>query len=313
MIEFLVEVNKQIYDIGELVHSVSWTEKMNDGASKLEFAFVDDSVGLENGSIVRFKYKGANIFYGVVFKHSVDEKGVVKATAYDLLRYCKAKDIITIKGETAGALVKKMCNALGVKWGWVEDTKYKLPVAVKDNNTWLDVIYDAMSDTLVNTGKKYVLRDEFGNVSLRDIETLKLNTILGDESLVYGLTYEKSIDDDFYNKVILLNEDKETKKTNLQAVQDGESITKYGLLQYFEKTTKTRTAAELKAQADALLRLYNREQESLDLKCLGDVNIRAGSSFFVLISDLKLNKRLIVKSVTHDFLPAHTMDLEVYM
>lgn len=312
-IEFLIEINEMIYDISELVHTVVWTEKLNDGASKLDFSYIDDDLKIENGSIVRFRYKDTNIFYGVVFRHGKNDKGVVSATAYDLLRYCKAKDVITIKGDTAGSLAKKMCNKLGIKWGMVEDTKFKLPVNIRDDQTWLDIMYEAFGDTLIGTGKKFILRDEFGAVAVRNVEALKLNTILGDGSLVYGFNHEKSIDEDFYNRIILASENKDKKKTEVLMSQDNASIKKYGLIQYFEQTTKSISTAKLKAQADALLKLYNREQETLDLSCLGDVNIRAGSSFFVLIDSLELNKRLIVKSVTHDYLPVYKMDLEVYM
>ena len=62
---------------------------------------------------------------------------------------------------------------------------------------------------------------------------------------------------------------------------------------------------------DNLLKLYNREVETLSLKCIGDTSVRAGNSFNAKIKDIGLEKRLIVKSVTHSFLPHHTMDLEV--
>lgn len=63
--------------------------------------------------------------------------------------------------------------------------------------------------------------------------------------------------------------------------------------------------------ADNLLSLYNREAESVSLECIGDTGVRAGNSFQAIIKDIDLNQRLIVKSVTHNFLPNHTMSLEV--
>lgn len=313
MMEFLVEVDGQIYEISELVTSVSYTDKLNDGCSKLEFSYIDDDLVIKNGNVVRFKYDDTNIFYGYVFKVSRNKGKEITVTAYDQLRYCKAKDTIVVKNDTITTLVNKMCNYFNLRKGVLTDTKYKLPVSVQDDKTWLDIIYTAIEDTLTNTGRWYCLRDEFGNIALRDLEDLTLNLILGDETLAYDYEYEKSIDNDFYNQIKLVSDNETTGKRDVYITKDSDSIAKYGLLQYFEVLDKNYNSSQAKAKADALLQLYNREVETLELKCLGDVRVRAGSSFYGQIEDIGLNKRLIVKSVTHEFVPVHTMSLEVML
>lgn len=313
MMEFLVEVDGQIYEISELVTSVSYTDKLNDGCSKLEFSYIDDDLVIKNGNVVRFKYDDTNIFYGYAFKVSRNKGKEITVTAYDQLRYCKAKDTIVVKNDTITTLVNKMCNYFNLRKGVLTDTKYKLPVSVQDDKTWLDIIYTAIEDTLTNTGRWYCLRDEFGNIALRDLEDLTLNLILGDETLAYDYEYEKSIDDDFYNQIKLVSDNETTGKRDVYITKDSDSIAKYGLLQYFEVLDKNYNSSQAKAKADTLLQLYNREVETLELKCLGDVRVRAGSSFYGQIEDIGLNKRLIVKSVTHEFVPVHTMSLEVML
>jgi len=83
------------------------------------------------------------------------------------------------------------------------------------------------------------------------------------------------------------------------------------MLQYFE-TMDNKNASQAKARVKGLLELYNHEVETLSINCLGDTRIRAGNSILVTVSDAGVkNSRLIVRSVTHDFLPVHTMDIEV--
>ncbi len=311
--EFLVEVDEKIYEISELVTSVSYTDKLNDGCSKLEFSYIDDDLGIQNGSVVRFKFNGSNIFYGYVFKHGQNKQKEITVTAYDQLRYCKTKDTIVVKNDTIDSLVMKMCNYFSLRVGTLTNTGYKLPVSVQDDKTWLDIIYNAVSDTLMNTGKWYCLRDEFGSIAIRELQELQLDLVLGDESLVYDYEYEKSIDDDFYNQIKIVSDNETTGKRDVYITKDSGSIAKYGLLQYFEVLGKNANPSQAKAKADALLQLYNREVETIDLDCLGDVRVRAGTSFFGQIEDIKLNKRLIVREVTHEFVPVHTMNVSVML
>ena len=311
MMEFLIEVDSKIYEISELVTSVSYNDVLNDGCSKLEFSYIDDDLRIQNGSVVRFKYDGANIFYGYVFKHEQNREKEITVTAYDQLRYCKAKDTIVVKDDTIDSLVRKMCNYFGLRAGSLASTGYKLPVSVQDDKTWLDIIYTAISDTLMNTGRWYCLRDEFGSIAVRNLDDLTIGLVLGDESLAYDYEYQKSIDDDFYNQIKIVSDNEKTGRRDVYITRDSGSIRKYGLLQYFEVLDKNANPSQAKAKADALLKLYNRETETLTLECLGDTRVRAGNSFYAQIGDLKLNKRLIVKEATHEFLPIHTMSLEV--
>lgn len=309
--EFIVTVGDNLYEISELVTKISFTDKLNDGCSKLEFSFVDDDLNIVNGGNTMFKYDDTGIFNGFIFKHGGNKKKEVSVTAYDQLRYCKAKDIVVTKSDTVTSLAKRMCTYFGLKYGTLTDTGYILPTSVQDNKTWIDIIYTGISDTLVNKGKKYALRDEFGAITLRDLETLHLDLILGDESLVYDYNYSKSIDDEFYNQIKLYIKDEKAQKSQIVGAKDENSIKKYGALQYFEIIDKDSNAAQAKSKADMLLSLYNRETETLTLECLGDTRVRAGSSFYGLIGDIDLNRKLIVKEVTHNFIPNHTMSLEV--
>ena len=343
-VELLIETtNKKVYEISELVKSAEWSDTLNDGCSKFTFSYLANGLNIDNGTIVRFRYNGANIFYGVVFKHEHAKNKVVTITAYDLLRYCKAKDTIVIKGDTATTLAKRMCNYFGIPVGTLANTGYVLPTDAQSDKTWLDIMYSAIGDTLRTTGRWYALRDEFGSICLRNLTALETNLILGDESACYDYSYSKSIDDDSYNEIKLAVDNEVTGKRDIYIAKDSAAISKYGLLQYFDvmsfNTTETsgtsssatgETESERKAKetvkkaekearkkaitlqmVNALLSLYNGETESFSMSCIGNTKIRAGSSFHAYLPEMGINKRLIVKTATHTFLPNYTMQLEV--
>lgn len=309
--EFLVIVDGEYYEISELVTKVSYRDVLNNGCSKLEFSYVNDDLIIKNGSAVRFKYEGSNIFYGYAFKHGRSKGKEISVTAYDQLRYCKAKDTIIVKEDTVATLAKKMCVNLGLEYDALSDPGYTLATNLHYDKTWLDIVYSGIDDTQFNVGKKYALRDEFGRVTLRDIEDLKLDLVLGDESLVYDFSYGKSIDDEFYNQVKLVSKNETSGKDDAYIVRDSDSISQYGLLQYYKKLDNNANLSQTKDMAQQLLGLYNHEVESLSLNCLGDTSIRAGTSFYAQINGIGLGRPLIVREVTHNFLPVHTMSLEV--
>jgi hypothetical protein len=312
MMEFLVKVNNKVYEISQLVNKVTFKDSINEGCSTLEFTYINEDLNINNGSVISFKYDSKDIFYGYVFKISRDKGKAITVTAYDQLRYCKSKDIIIVQNDTVTSLVTRMCNYFHLKKGDLKDTVYKLATDVKDDNTWLDAIYSGISDTLTNKGEWYLLRDEFGKICLRNLKDLQLNLILGDRSLVYDFSYSSSIDDGFYNQIkIRIKGEAETDSTFV-VTNDTGSVSHYGLLQYYEAADNT-NASKAKAKADILLRLYNREVETLSLSCMGDTRIRAGASFYGKIDDIKYDKRLIVKSVTHEFIPTHTMEVEAML
>jgi hypothetical protein len=312
MIEFLVKVDEKVYEISQLVSKVTFKDSFNEGCSTLEFAYINEDLNITNGSVVSFKYNSTDIFYGYVFKVSRNKGKEITVTAYDQLRYCKAKDTIVILNDTVTTLATRMCNYFHLKKGILKDTGYKLATEVKDDNTWLDIIYSGIGDTLTNKGEWYLLRDEFGTVCIRELKDLQLNLILGDSSLAYDYSYDKSIDDEFYNQIKIFVKGDTNLSSEIVVTNDKASVSKYGLLQYYEAADNTNTS-KAKTKAEILLKLYNREVETLSLNCLGDTRIRAGTSFYGRIEDIKCDQRLIVRSVTHNFIPTHTMEVEAML
>lgn len=313
--EFLIQDSQtqKTYDVSEIISGdVSWETQAERGASKLTFSY-EDSHLFPNGSVVRFKYKNFNIFYGFIFKVE-NSDGTKSVTAYDSLRYFKYKDTKIIKNTTLGKLVKSIVEDKNLRAGTIEDNGYILKDRIEDNKTYLDMIYDAISDNLLFTGYKYILYDNFGSICLREAEQLKLPLVIGDESLATGYSYEKSIDGETYNRIKLAQDNKNTGTRETYISQDSASMARWGVLQYYDKVDEDMNSAQIKEKADKLLKYYNREEETFNISSIGDYRVRGGSGIYVDISELNIKKWCMVKKATHTFGgKKHTMELELIL
>lgn len=319
--EFLVEnsADGKIYDLSETVLNITYSTVMNNGAGKLTFDYIKQGIMFSNGSIISFKdSKDEGVFYGFMFNTTNSKGDIISAVAYDQLRYLKYKDSLMLKNFTAGKLLKFLCDKRKLKWGMVEDTKHTLEDKISRNKTDLDVIYEASSETLIATSKMYIMYDNFGKVNYQEANNLKLPLILGDNSLAYGYSYQRSIDGETYNRIKIAQKKKD-KEGNTYLDQtfvtdDPETQRKWGILQYYEEVDEGITQARIMQRGKDLLRLYNREERSLSLACIGDSRVIAGKSIKVQLANLQIDAWFIVSKATHNYEGSkHTMEIEVRM
>ena len=291
------------------------TERM-DSASKLSFSCLEDSnIALPEGSMVELTVDGVKMFKGYVFTAERNRDGEVTYTAYDQLRYLKANASYTFENMTLGQIIQQIAADFQLTCGTLADTGYTFPCLIKENESCLDIIFDALSETIVQTGKIWVFYDNAGALTLTEAKDMYTQTLIGDGSLVTDYTYTRDIDSDTYNRIKLVRPNSNTGRTDVYMHEDTDHIAQWGLLQYYDEVDENLNEAQIDELCANYLTYYNRVLQTISIDALGVPGIRAGMIIPVKISavkDLATQRLLIAESVTHNFeSDDHTMSIEV--
>lgn len=274
-----------------------------------------DEYPIENGNVIRVTMGDAKVFFGYVFEVSFGSGDEVEVKAYDQMKYLMYNDTFVFPASTATVAVQKLAKDAGLKVGKMEDTKYVVPAVIMDDKKALDVAMKYMDSTLIATNRNYVLFDDFGSLSLKNIDSMKIPAdkfYIGEESLMFDFDYKKSIDKETYNRIKLVHDNKKTKKREVYIVQDSKNIAKWGRLQEFRKVDENMTSAQIKELADRMIKLRNRETKTLTLDCLGHWAVRGGSFVMLYIEKLSVKEYFLVNECTHTWSNGiHTMNLVV--
>ncbi len=289
---------------------ITWETSRKGEPGKLSFSVVKDNIiDFQEGNHVRLTVDGVNLFYGFVFVKKRNKEGIISVTAYDQLRYLKNKETYLYTNKKASELLRMIAEDFRLQTGTIEDTKYVIPYRKEENNTLFDIIQSALDLTLQNKKEMYILYDDFGKLTLKNIESMKVNFLI-DEETGENFEYTSSIDTDTYNKVKLTYENEETGKRDVYIAQDSANMNAWGVLQYFDTLKKGENG---QVKADALLSLYNKKTRNLKLSnVLGDKRIRGGSMVIVNLhlGDMIVQNYMLVEKVKHTLKESeHWMDL----
>lgn len=283
---------------------ITWSTQRIGEPGKLVFTCIkDNNISFSEGAPVRLSVDGKDVFFGFVFEKSRDKNHHIEVTCYDQLRYLKNKDTYVYKNKTASELIKMIASDFNLKVGEIEDTGFKIAQRVEDNKTLFDIIYTALDLTLINTGKLYVLYDDFGKITLKNIESMQLKTVVNDE-VAENFNYKSSIDGDTFNQIKIVRKTETDGKFEVFITKDSEHQNQWGILQYYEVVDK---GANAKSIADNLIdrrKGKNRKTRSLDIdNMIGDVSVRAGCSLpvYLNLGDIITSNNLVVESCTHTF------------
>lgn len=285
---------------------IEWTTERRSTPGKLTFKVLkDDVLDFSEGSPVRMRVDGDNVFFGFVFKQKRSKDQIITVTAYDQLRYLQNKDTKVYEGKTASQFVKMIVDDYALNAGTLEDTGYVIPSRVEENTSLFEMIENALDLTLTNTGEMFVLYDDFGKLTIKNISSMYVGVqgayLMIDEETGENFDYTSSIDDNTYNKIKLTYDNEDTGRREVYIAQDSSNINKWGILQYFDTLQKGENG---QAKADALLKLYDKKTRNLKItNAVGDNRVRAGSMVVVNLDlgDRKVKNFMLVEKCKHTY------------
>jgi len=310
--------NGNVWDLSQIAGDVTWKTSRIGRAGSLEFTVVTEGLyqsrafSINNGDIVQVRYGDKPVFHGYIFTLEGGSGETVKVKAYDQIRYLMASDTFIFKNKRASEIIVEVANKFKLKTGYIETTPYLIPEMVEDGKKLLDICNKALDLTLIHGGKNYVLYDDFGALTLRNIEDMVADNYLGEGSLLTDYSTSLSIDQDTYNRIVLYQDNKKTGNRELYIEQDAETIAKWGMLQLYQSVDEKKNEGQIGELLKMLSTLHNRESKTMKLNALGDLQVRAGSYIYVVIERLGLNQPFLVDECSHKFSGAlHTMALDV--
>lgn len=304
-----------MWECSKNTKEISYTTNRTGTPGTLKFTVLKAAdLSFVEGDIVRFSVDGILVFFGWVFTKSKNRWGEIEVTCYDRLRYLKGTASYSFYDMSAADIIKQIAEDLQLDISELEDTGYQIPSLIESEQTYLDIIGDAINQTLLNTGKVFVFYDDGNGLCLKEAVNLMSNVMIGDKSLLNDYTYKTDIDQQTYNSVKLGKQNEDTGTVEIYIAQDGENIGKWGLLQLYQSVDGDMNEAQIKEQAQAMLKYYNRRMRTLSVESLGVLGLRAGSMVLMQVEnlgDINLNQLLLLEKVTHTWEnDRHTMSFD---
>lgn len=319
-IELLLAVKQtgNIFELSTCTKSISYTTNRTGSPGKLSFTVLKSGqLSFTEGDQVRLTVDGTLVFYGWVFSKSKNRWGEIDVVCYDRLRYLKANASYAFYTQTAGNILRTIAADFQLATSTVDNTWYAIPSLVQQNKSCMDIINEAVQQTLLNTGKLFVLFDDGNGLSLRESRSMIApigDVVVGDGSLLTSYTYKTDIDTQTYNSVRIAKADEESGVWKAVEAMDSETIGQWGLLRLYKTVDGDVNEAQMLSEAKTTLQAYNRRNRTLSASSLGVVGVRAGMLLRMHVQglgDMDLNQYVLLEKVTHKWENnVHTMDFE---
>ncbi|NTU28000.1 phage portal protein [Bacillus tequilensis] len=263
------------------------------------------------GDTVLFKWKGKELFRGIVFARTPDEH-TLAFSAYDMLQYLvKNQDVYVFSNQRADQMIRRIANDFQIPTASIANTGHTIKSLVIKNDTSLyDIILKALKQTKSQTGRHYQLYSEKGKLGLRAWPDPSEVWVLETGVNITGYQYSTSINDTATRVVLRRQKDNKTYKAS---AKDSSGLSKYGVLQYTETVTDDINQAQLQRRADVrLAEKKGVKKELKNIQAVGIPEVQSGLPVYISIPEAGIKKTYWVDTDRHEFKGTkHTMTIDV--
>ncbi len=266
---------------------------------------------VSEGDTVLFKWKGKELFRGIVFARTPDEH-TLAFSAYDMLQYLvKNQDMYVFSNQRADQIIRRIANDFQIPTASIANTGHTIKsLVIKNDTTLYDIILKALNQTKSQTGRHYQLYSEKGKLGLRAWPDPSEIWVLETGVNITGYQYSTSINDTATRVVLRRQKDNKTYKAS---AKDSSGLNKYGVLQYTETVTDDINQAQLQQRADVrLAEKKGVKKELKNIQAVGIPEVQSGLPVYISIPEAGIKKTYWVDTDRHEFKGTkHTMTIDV--
>ncbi len=309
------DANQNVY-LDHIVKLIQWSGDIKQASRKLvvELSNTGDLRKLfmtfEKGAELRLILnEKQELFRGVLFADQINAKGQMTLTAYDDNIYLtKSKDTKIFRGQSASAIIKRLCNEFSVPTGEIHDTGYVIPKLVFREKTLFEMMVTALTETQKQNGQHFWITSKEGKLQLLARKEQEGKWVLENGVNLLDASYSQSIEDT-RTQIKVIGGDAKKKEISAN-VKDGELIKRFGVMQHLEKPEKEMTKSQMEQRAKQLLKDLSTIEDQARIDCLGIPDVVAGSCVYVKESITGILGGYYVSADEHRFQNgSHTMSL----
>lgn len=303
------------YDISEMVVSAELsgdTSKFNRQLNVTAIVTKDGRTPLfriSEGSRISLRIDNKLLFVGVVFSHEVNNEGNVTLTAYDSNVYLsKSTDSRIFKNKKASEIITLLAKDFGIKTGKIADTGYVIPYLRMSNKTLFDMVVTALKLTQGQTGKRFFIGNDGGNLALKEGAKSEKKYVFKDSMNLISASFSSSIEDTI-TQVKVIGGVKGKERT---VIAKNEKLRqRFGVMQALEVMDEKATESQIKQRADMLMKQKGVIDEQYNVEVLGIPEVDVGTPVYIKNVMTGIYGAFYVTSVTHTYAENHLMSLEL--